>query len=158
MVFQENNDEFKNSVISLLLFRYNLPVQDSLAISEAWLIQNPQESWERLSQLLKKEKIVVKQGVLTKLPQLSSAEAIRFAREMQGKNGVEIKNRWFKLKSYPNCFIGSEMVSWLMQNKNMTQEEAVAIGQSLLEEGLIYHVHHAHNFKNEFLFYRFKAK
>ncbi len=34
-------------------------------------------------------------------------------------------------------------------------EEAIAIGQNLLEHKLIQHVCNDHEFKNEFLFYRF---
>lgn len=158
MVSQENNDKFKNSVISLLLFRYHLSVKESISVSEAWLEKHQIESWETLNELLKNQKIVLKQGILFDLPQLSPAEAISVAKELQGKNGVEIKDRWFKLRLYSNCFIGSEMVSWLVQNKKITPEEAIAIGQSLLKQDLIHHVHNDHDFKNEFLFYRFKNK
>lgn len=54
------------------------------------------------------------------------------------------------------CFISSELVSCLIENINILEAEAIAVGQSLLEHNLIRHVCDDHEFKNEFLFYRFQ--
>ena len=158
MVSQNNVDRFKQNVIGLLLFCYNLSVQKSIDLSQIWFKEYPTQSWSDLYQLLKTKKVILKQGMLSALPQLSSTEAGSLATEMQGQKGVEIKNRWYNLKCYPNCFIGSEAVEWLKQNKQITQEEAIALGQSLLEQGLIHHTHYDHDFKDEFLFYCFTKK
>ena len=42
-----------------------------------------------------------------------------------------------------------------MQTQKLSLNEAISIGQLLIDRGLIHHVIDRHNFKNEYLFYRF---
>lgn len=77
------------------------------------------------------------------------------AKQIRGKNGIEIKERRHRLKIYPQCFIGSELVDWLAKTLLITPAKAVQLGQKLIDEKWIHHVHDQHNFKNEHLFYRF---
>ncbi len=74
---------------------------------------------------------------------------------IRGDNGIEIKERRYRLKLYPDCFVGSELVDWMVTTLSIPPEKAVQIGQLLIEKKLIHHVHDEHSFKNEFLFYRF---
>lgn len=46
-------------------------------------------------------------------------------------------------------------MSWLRDNLGLSQAEAIALGQRLIEEKWIHHVTDDHQFKNEYLFYRF---
>lgn len=77
------------------------------------------------------------------------------ATKMQGKNGVSIKDRRFQLKVFPNVFLGSEAVEWLMVNEGATREEAILMGKLMVEQGIIHHVLQEHDFKDEALFYKF---
>ncbi len=72
-----------------------------------------------------------------------------------GKYGVEIKDRWYNLKLYRQCFIGSEAVAWLIETQDLNEARSIQLCQMLLDRHIIHHVHDEHNFKNEFLFYRF---
>jgi hypothetical protein len=74
---------------------------------------------------------------------------------MRGGDGVEIKDRRYRLNIYPACFVGSEAVNWLMQTQNCTREEAIDLGQTLIERGIIHHVTDDHPFQDAYLFYRF---
>ena len=80
-------------------------------------------------------------------------EAISSA--MRGENGVSIKDRRFQFKLFKNVFLGSEAVDWLMINERSTREEAILMGELMLQQGIIHHVFDEHNFKDEPLFYRF---
>lgn len=142
---------------SILLFcRYQLPIAEAHILINDWLSQNPDQSRLTLYNLIDSGKIIVKNGMLHKLSQLSLEEAHSLAREIQADGEVEIKNRWYNLKLYRQCFIGSELVDWLVETKGVLTQEAIVLGQSLLEYELIRHVCDDHDFKNEFLFYRFQ--
>jgi potassium efflux system protein len=43
----------------------------------------------------------------------------------------------------------------LVEKQNYTREEAIELGQILLERGIIHHVLDQHHFKDSYLFYRF---
>ncbi|MBD0343761.1 MAG: mechanosensitive ion channel [Coleofasciculus sp. Co-bin14] len=76
---------------------------------------------------------------------------------MRGAQGVEIKDRRHRMNIYPRCFVGSEAVEWLIQTQNCTREEAIDIGQLLVDRGIIHDVVDEHPFRDEYLFYRFYA-
>lgn len=71
---------------------------------------------------------------------------------------VDIRDRQYGLpaKTYEQCFIGSEAVAQLIEKGLATDEEdAVRLGNVMLNSGIFHHVQRAHAFKNEYLFYRF---
>jgi hypothetical protein len=71
--------------------------------------------------------------------------------------GVQVKDRMYHFKTYPQCFIGSEAVDYLVTHGDCsTRAEAVLLGQSLMEIlHLFEHVTRDHEFADEYLFYRF---
>ncbi len=75
--------------------------------------------------------------------------------KMRGDNGIEIKDRRYLLKVYPKCFVGSDLVDWMMDNLSISLEQAIKIGQQLIDKKIIRHVHDQHDFENKYLFYRF---
>ncbi|MDJ0798885.1 MAG: hypothetical protein QNJ51_19045 [Calothrix sp. MO_167.B12] len=76
-------------------------------------------------------------------------------RAMRDIGGVKIMDRQYRLRKYSRCFIGSEAVSWIIGYFQISEPEAVSIGQRLISEKYIHHVTDDHDFKNEYLFYRF---
>ncbi|ETO19780.1 hypothetical protein RFI_17447, partial [Reticulomyxa filosa] len=62
-------------------------------------------------------------------------------------------------KSYPNCFIGSEAVTWIIEHPKLTKcdtlEKAIVLGNYLIRKGIMHHVMNQHLFKNDYLFYQF---
>jgi hypothetical protein len=68
----------------------------------------------------------------------------------------EIKDCRFHLKNYPQCFVGNEAVSSLVNSKVfMSRSEAVGTLNRLLEIGLLHHVTREHAFQDDDrLFYR----
>ena len=89
------------------------------------------------------------------LPRLSQNEAMKLIQKLKESGELEIKDRQYRFSKYEQCFIGSELVDWLIKYRGVVEAEAIALGQSLLEHNLLAHVHHEHDFKNEFLFYYF---
>lgn len=74
---------------------------------------------------------------------------------MHSEQGVTIKTRRYKLKLYQRCFLGNEAVDWIIKKVKVSREDAIALGQKMLEKGIFEHVTDDHQFKDEPLFYRF---
>ncbi|MCP3867819.1 MAG: FAD-containing oxidoreductase [Gammaproteobacteria bacterium] len=71
---------------------------------------------------------------------------------------VDVQDRTygFPKKSYPQCFVGSDAVANLIDSNIASDaKDALSIGNMLLSAGVFHHVQRAHEFKNEYLFYRF---
>jgi hypothetical protein len=79
------------------------------------------------------------------------------AERMRGPQGVPILDRRHRLNNYPQCFIGHEAVGWLRTAEALTRDEAIELGQILVERGLIHHVLDEHGFRDGNFFYRFYA-
>ncbi len=86
---------------------------------------------------------------------VSSINLKKLVADMRDVGGVKIKDRRYKLKNYPQCFVGSEAVGWMTKKLNISPEEALKIGQRLIEEKWIHHVTNEHPFENGYFFYRF---
>lgn len=79
----------------------------------------------------------------------------QLAIEMHSEQGVEIKTRRYKLMLFQRCFLGNEAVDWIVKKVKVSREDAIALGQKMLEKGIFQHVAEEHSFKDEPLFYRF---
>ena len=72
------------------------------------------------------------------------------------KQGLSIKDRKWMFVTYPKCFVGTECVKYLIESKEVSnEEEAIILGRMLIATNIIRHVEGDHDFKNEKLFYRF---
>ncbi|WP_168226690.1 hypothetical protein [Rhodoferax sediminis] len=67
---------------------------------------------------------------------------------------LAIQDLAYRLRTYPQCFVGSEAVAWMSRRWHRPATEAVAIGQALGSLGLMVHVTHDHPFLDNRLFYR----
>ncbi|XP_004347703.1 hypothetical protein, variant [Capsaspora owczarzaki ATCC 30864] len=72
--------------------------------------------------------------------------------------GLDIKDRKFRFRTHKQCFVGREAVVY-MTSKGLAanEDEAVDMGQALLEDGVFHHVTREAGFRNDFLYYRFAA-
>jgi len=77
--------------------------------------------------------------------------------KMRGSEGVDIRDRRFRFQVYNQCFLGSDAVNWLIKHEKATREEAILMGQLMVEQNLIHHVLDEHGFEDMPLFYRFRA-
>lgn len=68
---------------------------------------------------------------------------------------LPIKDRRYRLRVYPQCFVESEAVDWMSDRFRMSREEAVKLGQRLMDAEHIHHVADDRKFKDRELFYRF---
>ena len=79
----------------------------------------------------------------------------QLALEMRSENGVEIRTRRHKLKLYQRCFLGTEATNWIVAKTKLSREDAINLGQKMVDKGIFHHVLDEHQFKDEHLFYRF---
>jgi hypothetical protein len=73
---------------------------------------------------------------------------------MQRSGGADIKDRRYRLRIYPECFVASDGVTWIERALRLPREKAVAVGQALQAAGLIYHVAREQPFSDAELFFR----
>lgn len=69
-------------------------------------------------------------------------------------SSVKALDRVYHLKSYPQCFVGTEAVAWLAKQYALARSEAVKLGGALQALGMLHHVAHEHAFADEAFFYR----
>lgn len=85
-----------------------------------------------------------------KLPEL--------AQELQDRNtGLTLVDRTWHFKRHLYCFVGSELVSWLVDcfEDIETREDATTYGQNLMNKGLFKHVELRHGLLDGHFFYEF---
>ena len=71
------------------------------------------------------------------------------------KRGISVKDRSFHLKTYKACFVGTQAVDFLCWYQEINREEAVELGQAMMDAGVFEHVTAEHPFQDDQLFYRF---
>ena len=145
-------DTNQQKVLTILMMRFGLNPYEALPLTSDWLQTHPTASWNKLTNLLLKGEVIVKNGILH---QVTPTEIKILTNRMRGENGIEIKNRWYSFKFYPKCFTGNDAVDWFVKTQQVTREKAIQIGEMLIARQIIHHVHDDHNFKDEYLFYRF---
>jgi hypothetical protein len=61
-----------------------------------------------------------------------------------------IKARRYHLRVYENCFVGHDMVDWLLKKGEVeSRKEAVAMMQKLLDNGVIHHGEYYEKISND---------
>ena len=77
------------------------------------------------------------------------------AKAIQGDRGCKLKDRRWHFRLHYNCFIGFEFTTWLLNNFRgiESREEAVELGNELMQEGLFVHVEQRHEFRDGNYFY-----
>lgn len=71
------------------------------------------------------------------------------------RNSVPVMDRFYHLIRYRKCLLGSEAVLWLIHDQKCSQDQAISLGNQLIDLGLLYHVSHEHLLCHAYLFYRF---
>lgn len=146
------NNKAQEKVLGFLLMRFKVPPAKSLKIAKKWLDNHPNSTWEYLANSIRNNLVHLENEQLI---DLYDETIIQLVNEMRGVDGLEIKNRNYRLKNYSLCFIGSEAVEWIQAKYDISKSEAVKLGERLIEEKIIHHVTDDHKFKSDYLFYRF---
>ncbi|KAJ3568302.1 hypothetical protein NP233_g5802 [Leucocoprinus birnbaumii] len=82
------------------------------------------------------------------------------AQAMREEDGVPIKHYQWHRTQYPNSFIGSDFVSWLVREFSdvSSRAQATDCGARLLEQGLFEHCRGQHGFLDGHYYYRLKGE
>jgi len=85
----------------------------------------------------------------------SDLDLHKLAHALQTDPSIKLVDRRWYLKTHLSCFVGSELITWLLHVvKDLTsREEAVKLGEQLMEKGLFKHVRGRHNFRDGNFFY-----
>lgn len=79
------------------------------------------------------------------------------AQQLQSEGGITLVDRTWHFKVHPHCFLGSELVTWVLKNFEDvdSRESATEYGQQLMDSGLFRHVNSSHGFLDGHYFYEF---
>nr|CFW94242.1 Eka-PIP kinase protein [Euperipatoides kanangrensis] len=107
----------------------------------------PQTEFNTEEQMLHERKILIQDSTQLKSLWLQIQHPV---------NGVEMQNHRLRLRTYPNCLVGSELVDWLIsQNKASSRAQSVVIGQALVDAKYLECVSNQDQvFRDEYAFYR----
>lgn len=94
----------------------------------------------------------------TQLAEAYETQLQAIARGLSGRNGVETKTRRYRFNPYPDSFIGSEAVTWLVRHQNCTRVSATQLGQALLDRGYIRHITGERPFEDDYVLYQFNPQ
>ena len=74
---------------------------------------------------------------------------------LQSEGGIPIMDRFWHMKLYHYCFLGMDLVNFLVENFQdiETREEALAYGNKLMEQKVFFHVMSKHRFLDGHYFY-----
>ena len=78
----------------------------------------------------------------------------RFYSLIRSEAGFAVADRSYMGSKYTKTFVGSQAVEWI-QAQGHTLNEALSMGQRLIDLSIAHHVTDEHPFKNEKLYYRF---
>eukprot|EP00172_Hildenbrandia_rubra_P000774 Plantae.Rhodophyta-Hildenbrandia_rubra.ctg14331.p1 GENE.Plantae.Rhodophyta-Hildenbrandia_rubra.ctg14331~~Plantae.Rhodophyta-Hildenbrandia_rubra.ctg14331.p1 ORF type:complete len:643 (-),score=76.15 Plantae.Rhodophyta-Hildenbrandia_rubra.ctg14331:518-2446(-) len=79
-----------------------------------------------------------------------------YAKMRAPDTGLKVMDRRWRLLTYPKCFVGSEAVAWMVETLKVNTDEALEMGQKLIEAGIMHHVTHSEPFADAYYFYRFQ--
>ncbi|GAB4845236.1 hypothetical protein Ancab_038645 [Ancistrocladus abbreviatus] len=71
------------------------------------------------------------------------------------KQSIIVKDRFYKMRMFTNCFLGSEVVDFLSEEEYLEREEAVEFGRKLASECFFQHVLDENLFEDGNHLYRF---
>lgn len=92
--------------------------------------------------------------------QTSSLELKKLAEDLQGDHGIPMIDRRWHWKLHNSCFLGFDLVNWLLSNfKDIeTRDEAVELGNEIMNRGLFKHVQQRHHFRDGNFFFQIAAE
>ena len=85
----------------------------------------------------------------------SHVDLSRLAADLQGENGIKLRDRRWHFRLYHYCLVGADLTSFLLANfaDLKSREEAVEFGNVLMQKGLFEHVHDKHRFRDGNFYY-----
>ncbi|MGH8660837.1 MAG: DEP domain-containing protein [Burkholderiales bacterium] len=75
--------------------------------------------------------------------------------QWRSPRGVPIRDRAYRAITFPACFVGAESVDWLRREQGLSHNEAMTLGQRLMDLFVFHHVANEHPFKDGHYYYRF---
>lgn len=129
------------------------------------LIKKTKEEWSKQAMESGHKKNAKGEGVLSDIKQNRERQFARMKRSAlrelvtRLQHGVEIKDRTHRLKTYSDCFLGEDLVKWMLsENLCDAANGAIRIGNELVANGYMQHVTQDYGFKNNNYLYVINKK
>lgn len=95
------------------------------------------------------------QSADARIRRITGDSAAKLAAALLGSGLVA--DRRYRLKKYPTCMVGSEAVGWLHSHYRLRREDAVLLGDALMQAGHLHHVVKQQPFADAEFYYRVAA-
>lgn len=145
----------KTFVIAAISTHLDISVAAATWAANEWMKDHPDWRWEDLRSWVLDGDANFVDRQLVPAPLSTPEELETLRQQMLGTNGLDISDRRYRLRVYPDCFVGSEAVDWLVQTQDLSRVQAVQVGRRLVRRNIIRHVLDDQNFADEYYFYRF---
>ena len=155
--FPQRDLNLRNPELQPLIqdWKQSLQPKDASHLPSSAPLKDPEPAQQISPSLNLLNAVLPYSGLLQAQSRISEDDVAALVEQMRGADGLSISERRFRLALYPNSFVGSEAVEWIMRTQKATREAAIKLGQRLVELGILHHVSDEHPFKDEYLFYRF---
>ncbi|KAF2459152.1 hypothetical protein BDY21DRAFT_339925 [Lineolata rhizophorae] len=90
----------------------------------------------------------------------SKIDLKKLAQDLQGEKGIKMTDRRWHWRLHYNCFLGVDLTTWILQSFSdiETREEAVELGNQLMNKGLFQHVQKKHMFRDGNFFFQIASE
>lgn len=129
-----------------------------IVVVKNWLSDGAYAAWEfHAPSCAQKDSWLSALRVARSLSEQAESLDRSFYRDLSEKlcKAVIVKDRYYLMKRYKRCFLGSEFVKAVQNNLDCPVEEALRVGNAMISFGLFVHVTQEHELLNSYLFYRF---
>lgn len=128
---REHPDTRKGSVVSYQEVPFRRDSADSIGYAYT-------RYTDSLTSRFKRKKMTSTVRASNKAAILAVGEELRLL--LHEEDPPLIKDRRYHLKAYEKCFVGHDMVDWLLKKGEVeSRSEAVAMMQKLLDHGVVHH-------------------
>lgn len=86
-------------------------------------------------------------------PRLNALDLTLVTKRMH--DGIKIRDRKFNGVRYPTCYVGSDAMAWMRTTYQLSVNEAMTLGQRLIDLFIVHHVVDDQPFRDGKFFYRF---
>ncbi len=90
-----------------------------------------------------------------KAQRIKQVDLAKVTKKIHGPGGIEIRDRRPRFRRKKDCFVAKALAEWLEKTYKLTVNDSLRLAQRMVDEKVIYPLHHKEKFAANGDFYRF---